>query len=312
MGLITDLHPLNLAEEKTKFFQSDTYNPQFRYVRSFSADELNKYGRPTPKFEDYIKMMIARHQPIHFPSYPKMSTQSFSDAVSNLCSQLQIPNLPISYSPNQTARVMLTKNGLSVRTPIFLDDQALEGLLNHEIQTHYLRRLNHQHLPVEIAKAQDPIQVKYTEEGLALLHTYLPNPQPFVKQFAGCYAQIIAQQSSFRDVYNELLKIGLSPEMAFRFAFKQKRGLEDTSQAGGFSKIHVYLVGAKMVLKYITQENSKVDVLYHGKISVEYYTLRSELLQLSRKPKFLPLFLKNNNHYLELLSQISIINSLDD
>ncbi len=309
MGLISDLHPLNLAAEKTKFFQSDTYNPQFHYLRSFSTDELNKYGKPTPEFEEYIKKMIARHQPIHFPTYPQMSTQTFSDAINNLCAQLQVPTIPVSFTPHQTARIMLTKNGLSVRTPIFLDNQALEGLLNHEIQTHYLRRLNHQNLPVDIVKAQDPIQVKYTEEGLALLHTYLPAPQPFIKQFVGCYAQIIAQQSSFRSVYNELIKIGLSEEMAFRFAFKQKRGLEDTSNPGGFSKTHVYVVGASQVAEYFRDNPNLTSLIYLGKISINY--LQSfKVIYDQDKVIRLPLFFENRHSYMQNIFRMVDYNDL--
>ena len=51
MSLVRDLTPINLLEEKQKFFdQNCKYNPYFKYNNLATLDKLYKYGQPKPKY----------------------------------------------------------------------------------------------------------------------------------------------------------------------------------------------------------------------------------------------------------------------
>ena len=57
-NLIAELVPLNLLEEKAKFFADQTYHPQFQYVREFSRQELTIWGLPKNELAEYSRKML--------------------------------------------------------------------------------------------------------------------------------------------------------------------------------------------------------------------------------------------------------------
>ncbi len=72
---------------------------------------------------------------------------------------------------------------------------------------------------------------------------------------------------SFVELFSDLSKYIEDPFRRWKYVLRVKRGLEDTSQPGGFFKDKVYLKGAVQILK-----NRKIidfDDLYCGKIHIE-------------------------------------------
>src|SRR6185369_9790409 len=59
--LLTDLIPLNLLQEKEKFFADPTYNPQFKYIRPFAPQELVQWGLPIKELYELSAEMLAKY-----------------------------------------------------------------------------------------------------------------------------------------------------------------------------------------------------------------------------------------------------------
>ena len=58
MSLIQKITPINLLEEKEKFFADETYNPQFIYEEKVTDKTLYKHGYPQPKYLDLAQEIL--------------------------------------------------------------------------------------------------------------------------------------------------------------------------------------------------------------------------------------------------------------
>jgi len=145
----------------------------------------------------------------------------------------------------------------------------VEFLLAHEIDTHLVRGLN-MHNQTGVLARQFPFYLK-TEEGLAcFLSDYCTeNGEISCKKHAAKYLSgLTAKNNDFRTVYEQLLGFGLNPKLAFKRAFRLKRGLSDTSKPGLFTKEATYYEGMLEVKNYI-DGNGDINKLFAGKIGLE-------------------------------------------
>jgi len=58
MGLVDDLNPTNYQEEKQRFLNNPTFNPQFHYKREFSQEELSRHGFPADGYQQLAQRII--------------------------------------------------------------------------------------------------------------------------------------------------------------------------------------------------------------------------------------------------------------
>lgn len=304
MGLITDLNPLNLQQEKEKFFQDKSYNPQFIYSRGFSQEELTKYGLPQEKYFEYAKKMIAKYGAYQVNRYNQLEASFVHEKCLDLFDRLYIQALPIYFSFDFLSKVMISNTALYFRLPIFMTEKSLAMKLNHEIQTHYLRKLNQQQVEsqgININKT-DP-NIARVEEGLAGLHSYIFSDYPVIrKSFVGYYATYLAHVSSFSDTFKALTDLGMEEEAAFMITARKKRGLTDTSQKGGFTKDIIYLEGAVMVWNYLINEHHDPHDLYLGRMSLEQ--IQQHKKQINTSQHVYPDFFENLDIYLDEIRRI--------
>lgn len=312
MGKIAQLIPINLVEEKDKFFNSKDYNPQFSYSSSIDVSFLNQYGQPTQKIEAFVQKMLQKYGPPDFSKNGKVLTQfEIEEKINSLLSSLELPNLSFFYSNQFSARIMLSKKGLHIRTPISLDSNDIQQILDHEIQTHYLRRINHSHQIWKDHYPKNFINSRITEEGLALLNTYQSNPQPFTKQFLTTAGECVAQKKSFRTVFDFFKQYNIEDQIAWNLTMKLKRGLTDTSLPGGLAKSHIYLEGAVKVSKWIIENHNKINLLFAGKLSLDDIAeINNNSLRYQKIT--LPLFVLDKSSYVDSIITLSDINQLID
>jgi hypothetical protein len=159
----------------------------------------------------------------------------------------------------------------------------LQGLLDHEIGTHFTRALNH-HLRgfrhagagklgcagVGSSSKGGSLRELITEEGLATLNTLLASDSLSLSSPAlSYYAQSRALHLGFSELFLELRKFVPSPASRWSYCFRCKRGLKDTSVPGAFGKDRAYLEGAIRIL----EQRHSLDflVLHAAKVSLEDY-----------------------------------------
>lgn len=321
MGLITDLTPLNAAAERKKFLAQDNYNPQFEYVRSFSSEELHKYGQPHPAYFKHAQQMLADYgipegsKPLEKQTSDRQfcTKEEIEQVTTTLLTKLNLPSLAINFSHKLTSQVMIGKKSIRFRLPIKFTKESLVNKLNHEVQTHYLRRYNQslQSWNLQTVKHQ-PRAFRTTEEGLANLHSYIDRPDHILrKTYLNYFAAYSANKLSFRELYDQLLELGVKETLAWNLTLKQKRGLKDTSKPGsGFPKNHVYFEGTVKVWDWLNNKNNDPHQLYWGRISLQDLP---EVRKLSLNDEIIyPTFYDDMEAYRQFIAIIGEENQLDE
>ncbi|MCL2110451.1 DUF1704 domain-containing protein [Microgenomates group bacterium] len=279
MGLISGLVPVNMADQKAMWLASAPrydYNPQFVYGREFSQKTLTKYGFPEEGLVELAKKILEELPSNFFPKQiasqePFLSKEQIISEVGEWVKKLKLPELTVGFDENQVNRVMLLENKLSLRWPLKIDRRQLERILTHEITGHYQRSYNHwRHFGVWL-KNLTP-ERRMTEEGLAQYladHSSGENNQWSLALAAlKYYLTYLALSKSFAEVFEVAYSYLQDIERSWTYTFRSKRGIEDTSRGGGFTKDLVYFEGYLAVDKWIKEHPDDWQKIFYGKLSL--------------------------------------------
>ncbi|XP_067912844.1 putative tyrosine carboxypeptidase MATCAP2 isoform X6 [Heterodontus francisci] len=187
----------------------------------------------------------------------------------------------------------------------------LEGMLRHEIGTHYLRGLNNNLQPWCNWNGRKKFGLKPinpTEEGLASIHSVLFHKDPFLWRAALLYYTVYqASHMSFRELFLDIGKFVENPNTRWDYCVRAKRGQTDTSQPGCFSKDQVYLDGILKILRH--RDNIDFQLLTAlGKVSYEDID-RLKVVAILQNAQ-IPHFMQDQARYLEQLDRIMEVNGL--
>jgi hypothetical protein len=307
MNIISRVNPLNLAEERAKFWQDHSYNPQFEYAKSFADDELYIWGKPQQKYFEYAHSMLAKHPVSQLSEKLEYVSQEEIETAITAFNQryhLEEP-ITVEFTPNLVAKCKIAGMTIHFLTPITYTRTKFEDLIRHELETHILRKINHlrQGWPLALESEQN---LRRTEEGLAGLHTHLFRQNKlFSRSFLTYVAAYTAQQASFAEVFQALKKLHVSDVTAWRIAVRTKRGLRDTSQPGGLTKDITYLEGAVLVWQWLLDPQNDPRDLYLGRLgiaSIAQHKAQATAVVLH------PEFLENRDVYLDHIAEIGTIN----
>ncbi|OGJ38372.1 MAG: hypothetical protein A2383_03915 [Candidatus Pacebacteria bacterium RIFOXYB1_FULL_39_46] len=302
MGLISDLNPINYQEQKNQFLANPNFNPQFRYVRQFSTEELLSKGLPSTNYLSLAQQILdtasSQFTPEEFENRrgPLLDQATVTKAIKDFIAAHHLETqISLVWSEEFVSRASVTdENLVKLRLPCLIREQDLTGLIYHELGTHALRRLNYFQQPWYKKKRKFGFSpyIK-TEEGLASIHSLLPQTDPIAYLAAINYLTIQqAQTSSFLEIWHFIRQYITDEERAFAMTFKKKRGLTDTSQPGGFTKDLVYFEGLAEITKFLINNDFPIKELYFGKISWQDIDRAKEL-----NPDFqpiLPIFYTQN------------------
>jgi len=334
--------PLNLEEQEKLFFESGcSINPRFAYMqkkKKGTAKFLNLYTKPEgnllPLAVKILDNFIAEFgsESNYLSQLGDMldiaeTTQIFEKYIAELGLQDKIK---ICFSSNTVSPTFIThdpKNLTSTVTiglPIEYRKKYIQGVLDHEIGTHFLRKYNNQFQPWK--KQRQKLKLKKyisTEEGLASLNqlfhivffsipyhkskTLNNEMKPFLYKPALYYfACCQSEHMSFVELFESLAKYVDNPKRRFKICVRAKRGLENTSMSGGLYKDKAYFEGAVKIL----QKRREIDfeLLYSGKISIDDLQKIKTFKDINRESIKLPKFIKDKEKYMEVLDKISEIN----
>ena len=185
------------------------------------------------------------------------------------------------------------KSAFFIRKGAKFSEARLKMVIAHEIETHIYTAENGKNQPYKIFQRGTGGYLT-TQEGLAIYNQEQVWDQVTEKHFWKAALVIltqVAQKGSFYDVYEKAREMGYDEERSFRFAMKVKRGLEDTKNAGAFTKDLLYFKGKRMIEKFI-ENGGDLRRLYIGKIDLPSLEEIEELSFLV-SPKFVPTFYKS-------------------
>lgn len=318
MSLIKKLTPINLVKEKGKFLADPSYNPQFTYEESLKESQLKKYGQPQRRLVDLAQTIVDRAYAQHSESQLRskrgqiLSQQAVTEKIETFLEMHQLTDrYRLVWSNSFVARTTITKDTIKLRLPCEFHELGLISMLYHEVGTHALRRVNYEEQPWFKKKKEYGFRdYLKTEEGLAILHGLLPLDYQLAYSPALRYLAVdYAQNHSFAELWQFLSLYIEDEERRFLTTFRQKRGLTDTSQGGGFTKDLVYFAGLIKVWRYLAKNDFNPTQLYYGKLALEDLD-KAVRMQPDYQPKLPSFYLIDPAAYQQKLEKIGKINML--
>jgi len=167
-------------------------------------------------------------------------------------------------------------------------EMRLKMVIAHEIQTHIFTAENGKSQPYQLFHRGTGGYLT-TQEGLAIYNQERAVDCLTEKHFWNAALVVAIQQAqmgSFRDVYDAMRAMGYDEGKAFQFALKSKRGLEDSSLPGAFTKDLIYFRGKQMIEEFVAN-GGDLKRLYVGKIDLPSLEEIGSLPFLVA-PKYLP------------------------
>lgn len=278
MSLIKDLIPTNLQQEKERFLANPKSNPQFNYHRDFFENELTQYGQPKAENLEVAQQIVdqAYQDKVDSDLYahrgPLLSQNDLTNKIKTFLEMHHLADrYKLVFSSSFVTRTSITPDTIKLRTPLSFTQEGLMGMLYHEIGTHALRRINYEQQPWFKRKKKFGFsEYLFTEEGLATIHTLLPQVNSLAFSPALKYLTVqIAQTSSFAETWQFLTPYIDNLEKRWQIVYRQKRGLTDTSKPGGFTKDICYFGGLIEVFNWLMDHNLDPTQLYYGKLALE-------------------------------------------
>ncbi|XP_059210150.1 microtubule-associated tyrosine carboxypeptidase [Centropristis striata] len=324
--LLVALRPLNLEQEKQTFFQSDyKYEPQFEYAQPEPRSVLEKYREGSGLFlEQAVGIMecVLRK----FGSYENFEevtggsvlpkSQVWAAVRKYLQKEGCVGEVVVRLSDELLSQAVMVVESCRPTLTINLSGARqhwLEGMLRHEIGTHYLRGVNNNLQPWSSSEGRKQFGLKPanpTEEGLASLHSVLLRKQPYLWRAALLYYTVFhAATMSFSRLFKHIARFVHDPNVRWEYCLRAKRGQTDTSQPGCFSKDQVYLDGILRILRHRRNIDFKM-LTSLGKVSFEDVE-RLRLLAVLPRTR-IPHFMRDQERYLQHLDHIMSVNELDD
>lgn len=324
--LLVALRPINLESERQAFFESDyQYEPQFEYVSPEPVSVLEKYKEGSGLFLSQavgIMECVLRK----FSTYENFEevtggsilpkSRVWAAARKYLQKEGCVGEVVVCLSDELLSQAVMMVESCRPTLTINLQGARqhwLEGMLRHEIGTHYLRGVNNNLQPWSTAVGRKQFGLKPanpTEEGLASLHSVLLRKQPYLWRAALLYYTVYhAANMSFSQLFSHIARFVQNPAVRWEYCLRAKRGQTDTSKPGCFSKDQVYLDGILRILRHRRNIDFKL-LTSLGKVSYEDVD-RLRHLAVLRKTR-IPHFMQDEVRYLQHLDYIVEVNELDD
>ncbi|KAF3686786.1 putative protein KIAA0895-like [Channa argus] len=324
--LLVSLRPLNLEQEKQAFFQSDyKYEPQFEYMQPEPRSVLDKYREGSGLFlEQAIGIMECVLRKFGcYENFEEVTggvilpkSQVWAAVRKYLQKEGCVGEVVVRLSDELLSQAVMVVESCRPTLTINLSGARqhwLEGMLRHEIGTHYLRGVNNSLQPWATTEGRKKFSLKPanpTEEGLASLHSVLLRKQPYLWRAALLYYTVYhAMSMSFSQLFSHIARFVQDPDVRWEYCLRAKRGQTDTSQPGCFSKDQVYLDGILRILRHRRTIDFKM-LTSLGKVSFEDVEKLCPLAVLSRTR--IPHFMRDQERYLQHLDHIVAVNELDD
>ncbi|XP_073714258.1 putative tyrosine carboxypeptidase MATCAP2 [Misgurnus anguillicaudatus] len=324
--ILTAIKPSNVEKERARFFKSDfNYNPQFEYSNPVSAQVLARHGNASDRFlPQAVRIMESALQ--KYGSYEKFEQATGGNLLTKSriwyhvkkymekegCMGEIVVNLTDDLLSRASMTVVNGRPTLTINI-CAAREQWLEGMLRHEIGTHYFRGINNSHQPWSSSvgrKKHNLRPINPTEEGLASIHSVLFRKDPVLWRAALLYYTVHkASHMSFSQLFHDLGRFVHDPNTRWDYCVRAKRGQTDTAQPGCFSKDQVYLDGILKILRF----RDKIDfhrLMALGKVSYEDVDRLKGLALMDRVR--IPHFLQDRARYTEQLHKIMKVNQITD
>jgi hypothetical protein len=325
----TSINPINLHKQEKIFFNSNcTVNPIFEYENNYAAERmLETYKVPKSDLlgiavsimDKLLKDYGSESNFLEKTGGPLLTLKETQEIFTEYIYSLGLENnITLTFAENTVSPTTILHNGnkgksiIIIGLPIEYRKNRIQGVLDHEIGTHFLRKYN-DNLQVwsSCRRKYDLRAYMTTEEGFAVLNqlvsTVIQGRDPYLfKAALNYYSAYKAHYISFAELYKDLEKYIDSPKRRFRACLRVKRGVVYTGRPGGLYKDQIYLEGAVKILRKRKEIDFKL--LYAGKIALDDV----ERMQKKTRTNDLkyPWYLQDTQTYLNALDRIAAFNNI--
>lgn len=265
--------------------------------------ELSEQLFARPNQECSIKahelFSLYRKQKKHFPKTTRITAEEMEPKIYEYFQKYNLEK----WSVVQRSHGIRMSVGKSKKRQVYMRSNAsfsqedTQRLLSHEVDTHVLRLENGLAQPYQIFVSGTPGYLE-TEEGLAIYNQNLRIDSKNAKFFtpALTYLKTVelmpltfsdSLESTFIQTF---FKNGITSDehlrAAFRRIYRVKRGIGDTSQAGGCTRDLVYFTGLQKV-QYFLKHGGDIHQLYKGKVDIGSIPIITQMEEL-KDPLHLP------------------------
>jgi len=222
-----------------------------------------------------------------------LSPETVKARFEEVLDRYSLHNWQVSIRARLVADCTVGGHHIYIREAARFEPQHVEALIAHEIETHVLTAENGDHQPYLILR-RGCANYLDTQEGLAIFnqnrvlsayHERRFNPP---RNVLGLEFGLVHSFAETRAFLAE--ELGYTPEKSLTQAISIKRGLNDTSQHGGFTKSIVYFRGLRAIERFV-EKGGDLRSLYRGKIALEDLGLIDEVEDI-QPPLLLPTWLR--------------------
>lgn len=258
----------------------------------FSTFSVDLYGKPDQELLRQARDELKKMPSSFTDEQPTVTAEQAAHIFATTLKKYDLKNWKVKLVESLVSDCLTgKKNLIFLRKNALLSRQRIETLIAHEIETHVLSAENGKRQPYKVFNRGTAGYLE-TQEGLAIYNQnrlLTLNNEKWYWAISSVIAVDIALSGSFADVVKAMRKYGFSLERAIRVAVKVKRGLEDTSNPGAFTKDMVYYKGYLEILKYL-ECGKKIENLYLGKINLADLDIIKKVPGICRA-KYLPFWL---------------------
>lgn len=292
--IYTDDTPLGLLFENKK---SEIYNKisvleNRGFAEEFTHSSILLYGKPSSELIKEAHELVANTEGNYNQPQGEINSEHAKEILDKVFVSYGLNNWQVKIKDSMVSDAIAGKNNrLFLRKDATFTEARIENLIIHEIETHILTAENGKAQPYELFN-RGLANYLETQEGLAI-YNILSQKKHEEKNLYLSLSLIIAVdiafKGSFVDIFEGMLDYKIPPERAWRTAVKVKRGLEDTSEPGAFTKDILYYKGYKQIKEFIAKGGSIKD-LYRGKFNSDDMNLILKVEGI-KESKYLPKWL---------------------
>ncbi len=261
---------------------------------NFTKISQKLFGKPSQedvkKVEELIKKIdihsINKEEEIY-------DTETAKEKFEKVFEKYGLKNWKVKIKEHMVASCVAGKNNrLFVKANAKFSKERIESLIVHEIETHILTAENGKMQDYELFNRGLANYLK-TQEGMAMYNVEKQRKKPFTQNFRALSHVLAINksiESSFAETFKYLIELGIPEKYAFKSTLKAKRGFNDTSKQGAFTKDLIYYKGYHQVKEYM-ENGGDLKELYIGKMDISDLKTAKKIPGI-RSAKLLPHWLK--------------------
>ncbi|MFC1655295.1 tyrosine/phenylalanine carboxypeptidase domain-containing protein [Patescibacteria group bacterium] len=292
--IVTDETPVGILFEKKREEISHKINllNSRGFAEEFTEASVDLYGKPSEALAKEAIEYLEKASITYSQPKGNINAEEAKVKLDKVFEDYGLKNWEVKIKEEMVSDAIAGKNNrLFIRKGAEFTQSRLENLIIHEIETHILTAENGKSQAYELFN-RGLANYLETQEGLAIYNILSQKKEEEKNLYLSIslvYAVDLAMNHSFVEIFEKMLDAKIPPERAWRSAVKVKRGLEDTKEAGGFTKDFLYFKGYRQIQSFVAK-GGKIKDLYTGKFNADDVDIILQIPEL-KEPKYLPKWL---------------------